>query len=326
MENEIQAVQDRSVSQALSIQEVIGHVTLVQEVMRAVMRDGEHYGKIPGCGDQPTLLKAGAEKLNLTFKLAPDFIVEVIDLGRGHREYRMKCDMYHAVAGNRLGSGVGSASTMESKWRYRTGPVEFTGKIVPSEYWSLRGSDPQKALAILGGKGYTAKKNDTGKWEIAKQGEKVEHDNPADNYNTCLKIGKKRALIDAVLTVTAASDIFTQDIEEIVSDAEEKAEQHKNQVSKAESAGLKDEIPAVHPQATEMAEDKEFNLAADQALVEQEDKSKCPCGVVLKENQLQYYADNPGKECLCYPCNMNKKAKLPYGKNRIKERQPGEEG
>jgi hypothetical protein len=49
---------------------------------------------------------------------------------------------------------------------------------------------------------------------IARQGEKVEYDNPADYFNTCLKMAKKRALVDAVLTSTAASDIFTQDIEE----------------------------------------------------------------------------------------------------------------
>ena len=49
---------------------------------------------------------------------------------------------------------------------------------------------------------------------IAIQGDKVEHDNPADYYNTALKMAKKRALVDACLTVTAASDIFSQDLEE----------------------------------------------------------------------------------------------------------------
>jgi hypothetical protein len=38
---------------------------------------------------------------------------------------------------------------------------------------------------------------------------------PADLANTILKMAKKRALIDAVLTATAASDIFTQDIEDL---------------------------------------------------------------------------------------------------------------
>ena len=38
--------------------------------------------------------------------------------------------------------------------------------------------------------------------------------NPADIDNTVLKMAKKRALVDAVLTVLGASDIFTQDIED----------------------------------------------------------------------------------------------------------------
>jgi len=72
------------------------------------------------------------------------------------------------------------------------------------------------ATKMLGGKGYTAKKNESGQWTIHKfSGEKVEHDNPADYYNTVVKMGKKRAFVDATLTVTAASDIFSQDLEDM---------------------------------------------------------------------------------------------------------------
>jgi hypothetical protein len=38
--------------------------------------------------------------------------------------------------------------------------------------------------------------------------------NPADYYNTAMKMGGKRALIAAVLFVTGASDIFTQDVDD----------------------------------------------------------------------------------------------------------------
>jgi len=54
----------------LTAKEVRAQVNLVQEVMKAVMQNGTHYGKIPGCGDKPTLLKPGAEKLASTFRLA----------------------------------------------------------------------------------------------------------------------------------------------------------------------------------------------------------------------------------------------------------------
>jgi hypothetical protein len=195
----------------LTASEIRAQVNLVQEVMSAVMKENEHYGKVPGCGDKPTLLQPGAQKLILTFRLVPDPEIEVLDMPRGHREYRIKMKLY-AHNGRFLGAGVGNCSTMESKYRYRTGPVEFTEKPVPKEYWDVRNSDPAKAKALLGG--HVAKKDENGRWVLAKQGEKVEHDNPADYYNTCEKMAYKRALVSATLTVTGASDIFTQDIEE----------------------------------------------------------------------------------------------------------------
>lgn len=198
---------------AVSIPEMKQQVNLIQHIMKEVMRDGEHFGVIPGCGDKPALLKPGAEKLMLTFRLANDVETEVIDMGNGHREYRIKVTLY-SPTGQRLGTGVGSCSTMEGKYRFRTGPVEITAKEVPKGYWDIRKENPTKAQELIGGRGFSAKKGPDGRWMIAVQGEKVEHDNPADYYNTVLKMAKKRALVDAVLTSTAASDIFTQDIEE----------------------------------------------------------------------------------------------------------------
>jgi len=211
----------------LTASDVRHQINLIQEIMRDAMKPGEHYGKIPGCGEKPSLLKAGAEKLNLTFRLAPKFDLEIINLERGHREYRVITNLYAIRSGKFLGSGVGSASTMETKWRFRLGPAEYeyTGSPVPKSYWEARKEDPKKAQDLLGGRGFAARKNpDTGQWEIVSEGERVEHDNPADNYNTCLKMAKKRSMVDAVLTVTAASDIFTQDLEEIAENAAEPTE------------------------------------------------------------------------------------------------------
>lgn len=203
----------------LAATDLKAQVNLIQEVMRAVMKDGEHYGKIPGCGDKPSLLQPGAQKLIMTFRLVPDAEVEVIDLQHptifGHREYRVKVRM-SAQNGVFLGSGVGSCNTMEKKYRFRPGPSELTETPVPKEYWDLRKEDGAKAMELIGGKGHTPKKNDAGQWVIAIQGEPIEHDNPADYYNTCEKMAFKRALVSATLTVTAASDIFTQDVEEMV--------------------------------------------------------------------------------------------------------------
>ena len=145
----------------------------------------------------------------MTFRLAPAFEVKRSDHPNGHREYEVICTL------NDRFQGVGACSTMEGKFRYRTGPKEFTGNPVPKAYWDLRGSNPAKAIELLGGKGFSVGKNEAGMWEICIAGEKVEHDNPADYYNTVLKMAKKRAHVDAILTATAASDIFVQDLEEM---------------------------------------------------------------------------------------------------------------
>ena len=199
----------------MTVQQVLGQVALIQQIMAAAMKDGEHFGKIPGCGDKPTLLKPGAEKLCLTFRLAPTYEVDERNTDRGHREYRVQCTLSSILTSAFIGQGVGVCTTMEAKYRFRQGTAEPTDKPVPRTYWDVRQEDPAKAQELIGGKGFSVKKVDGKGWMIAKGGEKVENDNPADHYNTVLKMAKKRALVDAVLTATAASDIFTQDLEDI---------------------------------------------------------------------------------------------------------------
>lgn len=202
-------------SKPLTAKDIKIQVDLIQEVMKSVMKDKEHYGVIPGCGDKPALLKPGAEKLNLTFRMAPNPETEIIDMGNGHREYRVKCNLRSIGSGLFLGAGVGSASTMETKWRFRKGEQKCPkcGKE-----------------AIIKGKqeyggGWLCFKKKGGCGEKFKDGDptienqemgRVAYDNPADYYNTCWKMAKKRSLVDGVLTVLAASDIFTQDVEEMV--------------------------------------------------------------------------------------------------------------
>src|SRR3990167_9089042 len=76
----------------LTALEISAGVQRIQEVMAAVMQDKVHYGTIPGCGDKPTLLKPGAEKLALTFRLRPiidnDRDINIVERENGHREIR----------------------------------------------------------------------------------------------------------------------------------------------------------------------------------------------------------------------------------------------
>ena len=224
------ALRESPMAIALSPKDVLEQVQLIQRIMRDVMKDGEHYGVIPGCGTKPSLLKAGAEKISFTFRLSPHYQIEERDMAKGHREYRVICEL-RTPGGHSAGQGVGACSTMEGKYRFRPGPRTPTGKAVPREYWNMRNTDPKKARELIGGVGFQVHK-EGGVWEIVQEGEKIEHDNPADYYNTVLKMAKKRAHVDAVLTATAASDIFTQDVEDLAEakgkhEAEEPAEQPK---------------------------------------------------------------------------------------------------
>jgi hypothetical protein len=194
--------------------EIKGQVQLIQQVMRDVMEEGVHYGLIPGCGDKPALFKPGAEKLCLTFRLAVAIDSQYVEHDRGHRTYTTIVKLL-SPTGREVGEGIGVCSTMESKYRYRGQQVTFTDRAVPKDYWELRKTDSKKAQAMLGGPGFVAKKNENNMWMIAETtGERIEHPDPADYYNTCAKMSKKRAHVDASITTLAASDIFEQDLDE----------------------------------------------------------------------------------------------------------------
>ena len=154
----------------------------------------------------------------MTFRLRPiidnDRDVNIERLDNGHRDIRVYCHVFN-MGGIELATGVGSCSTMESKFRYRGGEKIPTGQPVPKEYWNLKKEAKfSEALEKIGGPGFGVAKIN-GQWEVCEMGEKMENPDIADTYNTVLKMAKKRAYVDGILSATAASDIFTQDIEDM---------------------------------------------------------------------------------------------------------------
>ena len=196
---------------AMSIDGLLRQVQLIQEVMSKVMKTNEHYGVIPGT-DKPTLLKPGAEKLCLTFRLDPDYeiIREIRD--KDFLAYTVKCVLHHIPTKQEIASGIGSCNSKETKYRYRY-KEESTGNSVPKEYWKAKQDNDSKEMKRIIGEGNRAAKID-GQWVIAKS-QKIENDNPWDQDNTIIKMACKRALVAATLNATAASDIFTQDLEDM---------------------------------------------------------------------------------------------------------------
>jgi hypothetical protein len=189
MENEVM----RYEGGALTAVQVRAQVNLIQDVMKSVMQNGQHYGVIPGAGTKPTLLKPGAEKLMLTFHLSPDPIVEDLSTSDAHR-YRVTCRICDRD-GRFLGSGLGEASSDEEKYKWRA-------MVCPEEFEAT----PEDRKRVKWKKGF----GDKPAYKLLQV-----RTEPADIANTILKMAKKRALVDAALTVTAASDIFTQDLEDL---------------------------------------------------------------------------------------------------------------
>lgn len=196
-----------AVNTELSVTEVSAQVAKIQNLMKSVMHDGEHFGTIPGVGkDRKSLFKPGAEKLCFVFRLAPEFTVDRDDLPNGHREYRVTCKLRSMASGVIVGEGLGSCSTMEKKYRYReNSDYEVLDEPIPE--------DSKERKAEYRKQGFGMKKVD-GEWCWVQYtaSERVENPDIADVYNTVLKMAKKRAHIDATITACAASDIFTQDV------------------------------------------------------------------------------------------------------------------
>lgn len=177
-------------SRSLTAADVRAQVNLMQDVMAEVMKKDTHYGIIPGT-KQPSLYKAGAEKIMSTFRLAADPAVE--DLGRdGEVHYRVKVSILSA-SGVFLGAGMGECSSSEDKYAWRAAVCEEEFEATPENRRRLKFA----------------------KWQGKVEKKQQVRTNPADVANTILKMAKKRGMIDGVLTVTAASDLFTQDIEDL---------------------------------------------------------------------------------------------------------------
>lgn len=97
------------------------------------------------------------------------------------------------------------------------------------------------------------------KW-INNEKHKIENENLWDQMNTVLKMAKKRALVDAVLTCTAASDIFTQDLEDFSSDKVATSKPKTNGNGSDPNAVWVDIKKAYPPDCTPK-EEKELRLA-----------------------------------------------------------------
>jgi len=276
--------------QAMSIEGILGQVQLIQNLMDKVMRKDEHYGIIPGT-KKPTLYKPGAEKLCLTFRLDPDYSIIREFREKDFIAYTVKCDLTHIPTGQNIASGIGSCNSRETKYRYRF-VEESTGIPVPKEYWTARENGDNKQmkryLQVPNLDGETRAAKIDGQWMICTS-QRIENDNPWDLDNTIIKMACKRSLIAAALNATAASDIFTQDLD----DAD-----LKNTLDKKIETDKPQSIKKTKPQASKnMVDCPDMGKKVAQVYCENECEKYKTCSVFNAKDEIVY---------LTCPANINK--------------------
>lgn len=166
----------------LSLEAMQGHLNELKKFVSSLLvedkQDGKggDYGKIKGCGNKPTLLKPGAEKLQKVFgfKMQMTCTNYIIDFEKPLGLYEYKCSIgkydndgkFYAFA-----ECEGIAHTEETKYKY--------------------------------------------KWEGYNNNRKqIENTERMSLLNTIKKMAQKRAYVGAMLAAAGASEYYTQDIED----------------------------------------------------------------------------------------------------------------
>lgn len=166
------------------------NIAKFQAIIQKQLKSGHDYDTIPGT-QKPTLLKPGAEKTLMLLGLTSEYDVmeKVEDYDKGVFAYTVKCTL--SRNGHKVTEGLGSCNSKEDKYRYR---------------WV-------KAEEIPHGMDIESLKSRTTKYGNTQY--RIDNDEIYSQVNTLLKMAKKRAQIDATLTVAALSEVFTQDLEDM---------------------------------------------------------------------------------------------------------------
>ena len=201
---------------------LVERVKKIDEVVKNVFVEGVHYGWVGGKGKSgdsmprpPSLYQPGAQKFCSLFRLRPQFHTTTTRIDPamcdgiiGHVDVVAVCTLTNAD-GVAVADGVGTGSTLESRYRYKsTATFEVLPDRIPD--------DSKERAAEYRAMGMGMKKvNERWVWVRYTGKDREPVQDPADWHNTVTKMACKRALVHAVLNATGASDIFTQDVEDM---------------------------------------------------------------------------------------------------------------
>ena len=235
---------------AARLADMSNKLDLVKTFFKTQMLKDIDYGIIPGT-DKPALYKPGAEKLCALYGFSQRVLskVETRDLATGYYLSEVTVQLTHAASGIIVADGVGECSSYESKYRYR---------------WVFE-SDIPKNIDKSGLVSKTFESKKTGK-EYTRY--RLENPDLIDQWNTVLKMAKKRALVDATLAATRTSGMFCQ------TEGELDAWLDSDEIPKQERLEKQKAVPAATDEKTS------FNPSASGGMI-----------TIAQKNKIQYDAE-----------------------------------
>jgi hypothetical protein len=221
----------------------------IKRMQTALLVKGVDYANVPNV-KQPSLGKPGAEKLCLAYGLTARIEAILVPGGVGTPPitYDATCWLHlGSFDGAIVGVGHGTANSWEPKYRYRDDKVKCPDCGLP-----LRHSKPPRTgwycWREKGGCGWETRHDDDPVVKDQPVG-RIDNPDPYDLANTLMKMAEKRAHVDATLRTTAASGIFTQDMEENVPPDE--PEPQPRAVTPAAAPVVSDaDVAALHEETT----------------------------------------------------------------------------
>jgi len=242
-------VNDLALTPVFDVETAKKRLTELQNFVKSYMVEGEDYGTIPGT-PKPTLYKPGADKLCDIYGMADSYRVinRVEDWGQNLFDYEVECTLSSKRTGGLIATGMGSCNSFEEKYHFRDqkrkcprcgkesiikGKAEYGGGFV---CWKKEG-------------GCGTQFGDTEPSIIDQPVGKVANDRIPDLKNTILKMAKKRAKVDAVLSATRSSGLFTQDIEDWDVSGEGSAPKQASAPAPAQTAPRQAQPPPAAPKA-----------------------------------------------------------------------------
>ncbi len=187
---------NRSDTQEMAIRlgEMKNKLELMKHFFEDILVPNMDYGIIPGT-NKTTLYKPGAEKLCELYNYSINItdLQEVADRETGYYQATVTITLVHRKTGEIAAQGIGSANTMEARYRWRW---VYENQLPP-------GIDKSALVS-------KNRQNRRGSYTVFR----IENDDLWTLWNTILKMAKKRALVDATLSATRSSGMFADDIDD----------------------------------------------------------------------------------------------------------------